>query len=196
MESLTINDLPQEVVERMRKAINDDPQMIALENKRIAFIKAKQYTKAVELKKKMNSIEERVINDYLRNYKGQAESMSNLMSGMNDQDREDINVCSNAIVLLCDMLETFSMDFNAILTKYHPDYRLEMYNKIIQLGKEAKGQVKFMSECTDDLYQYSFADSADDTTELIRNKVRSFIRKIRNKSINHDRQKESKKGAA
>lgn len=193
---LTINDLPTDVVEKMRKAINEDAQMIALENKRSTLLMSRQYMKAMELKKKMKAIEDRVINEYLRNYEGQAERMDNLLEGMDKEDKESINVCSNAIVLLCDMIETFSIDFNEILQKYHPDYRLEMYDKIIQLGKEAKGQVKFMSECTDSLYQYSFADSADDITELLRNKVRSLIRKIKNKSKDHDRQEEKQENVA
>lgn len=74
------------------------------------------------------------------------------MSDMSPEDREYINTCTNAIILICDMIETFTMDFNQVLKKYHPDYRLEMYDKIMQVGKEAKAHVKFMSECTDNVY--------------------------------------------
>lgn len=33
MNKLTINDLPEDVLERMRRAIREDSQMIALKNK-------------------------------------------------------------------------------------------------------------------------------------------------------------------
>ena len=51
MEKLTINDLPEDVVERMRRAIREDSQMIALKNKHSQYIINRQYAKAVLLKK-------------------------------------------------------------------------------------------------------------------------------------------------
>lgn len=183
MSKITINDLPQDVVERMRLAIREDSQMIALGKKYAEYIKYKQYTKAVELSWKMQDIEDRVIREYLERYQGETESMGNLIKEMSPEDRDTINVCTNAIILICDMIETFTMDFNQILKKYHPDYRLEMYDKMIQLGREAKSHVKFMSDCTDEIYQCSFADSADDITELVRNKARSLIRKVKAKEV-------------
>lgn len=184
MEKLTVNDLPEDVVERMRRAIREDSQMIALKEKHSRYVINRQYAKAVMLKQKMQEIEERVIREYLDSYEGETEDMSNLMREMSSEDREYINTCTNAIILLCDMIETFSMDFNQVLKKYHPDYRLEMCDKVIQVGKEAKAHVKFMSECTDNVYQCSFADSADDITELVRNKARSLIRKVKAKEEN------------
>lgn len=186
MEKLTINDLPEDVVERMKETIRSDSQMIALKNKHMAYIRSRQYAKAIELKRKMRKIEERVICEYLEHYEGETESMANLMNEMSPEDRDTINVCTNAIILICDMIETFSMDFNQVLKKYHPDYRLEMYDKIMSVGKEAKSHVKFMSECTDNIYQCSFADSADDITELVRNKARSLIRKVKGKEGNRN----------
>lgn len=183
MNKLTINDLPEDVVEKMRQAIQEDPQMLALKDKHLAYIRSRQYAKAVDLKQKMQGIEECVIREYLENYEGETESMASLMTEMTSEDRNTINVCTNAIILICDMIETFSMDFNEILQKYHPDYRLEMYDKIMQVGKEAKAHVKFMSECTDMVYQCSFADSADDITELVRNKAQSLIRKAKAKEM-------------
>ena len=183
MNKLTINDLPEDVVARMRSAIREDKQMVALRDKHSAYLRNRQYAKAVELKRKMNGIEERVIREYLENYEGETESMASLMVEMSMEDRYIINTCTNAIILICDMIETFTMDFNEVLKKYHPDYRLEMYDKIMQVGKEAKAHVKFMSECTDNIYQCSFADSADDVTELVRNKAQSLIRRIKAKDL-------------
>jgi len=39
-----------------------------------------------------------------------------------------------------------------------------------------------MSDNTDMVYQISFADEADDVSELLFNKVKSFIRKLRRKN--------------
>lgn len=68
MNKLTINDLPEDVVERMRRAIREDSQMIALKEKHSRYIINRQYAKAVMLKQKMQEIEERVIREYLESY--------------------------------------------------------------------------------------------------------------------------------
>lgn len=62
----------------------------------------------------MDGIETRVINQYLSEYEGMSESMDNFMREMSEEDREEINVLTNSIIMLCDMVETFTMDCNEI----------------------------------------------------------------------------------
>lgn len=181
MNKLTINDLPPEVVNRMRDMISSDEKIINMRNKKLDLLRCRDYIGAQKISSMINAIESRVINQYLADYEGQSERMNNLMGDMSEADREEINILTNSIIFLCDTIETWSMDFNAILQKYHPDYKIEMYNKIIQLGKEAKEQVEFMSKNTDMVYQVAFADSGDEITIHILNKVKSFIKKLRRK---------------
>ena len=106
---------------------------------------------------------------------------------MSEEDREEINVLTNSIIMLCDLVETFTMDCNEILKKYHPDYRIEMFDKVSECGKAAKAQVDFMSKSTDMVYQCAFAEDADKITEMVRNKVKAFIRKLkRRKKAEHE----------
>lgn len=165
----------------MKRMINEDKQMVTLRQKKNALIKAHRFLEATRLTRMMQDIEKRVINEYLSEYKGQAERMDNLMGEMSEEDKEEINTYTNSIIFLADMMETFVMETNQLLKKYHPDYRLEMFDKLTQLGKEAKGQVKFMSEATDMNFQCVFADNADNLTMLVLNKVRSFNKKLRTK---------------
>lgn len=179
MNKLTINDLPSDIVEQMRLAIRKDPQMQSLQKGKDAALKARDYVGVARLSQLIKDVEERVINIYLAEYKGQTERMDTLMTDMSAKDREDMNIYTNAIIFLCDMIESLSMESDQLLKKYHPDYNLEMFNKIVQVGKEAKAHVKFMSDNTDMVYQVTFADKADDVMELLMNKVKSFIRKLR-----------------
>lgn len=178
---LTINDLPEDVVEEMKKAIRAEAQMQVLQQKKLQALKAYNYVEVARLAKLIKEVEIRVINEYLSNYEGEAVRMDSLMLDMSEEDREKMNIYTNAIIFLSDMIETLTIESDQILKKYHPDYNLEMFNRLIQLGKEAKNHVKFMSENTDMVYQVSFADGADDIAELLMNKVKAFIRKLRNK---------------
>lgn len=179
---LTINDLPADVVEQMKKGIREEPQMQVLLQKKSQALKDYNYVEVSCLAKLIKEVETRVINNYLANYKGQSERMDTLMADMSDEDRENINIYTNAIIFLCDMIEILSSDSDQILKKYHPDYNIEMFNKIIQVGEEAKRHIKFMSENTDMIYQVTFANGADDISELLMNKVKAFIRKLRSKT--------------
>lgn len=179
---LTINDLPADVVEQMKKGIREEPQMQVLLQKKSQALKDYNYVEVSRLAKLIKEVETRVINNYLANYKGQSERMNTLMADMSDEDRENMNIYTNAIIFLCDMIEILSSDSDQILKKYHPDYNIEMFNKIIQVGEEAKNHIKFMSENTDMIYQISFANGADDISELLMNKVKAFIRKLRCKT--------------
>lgn len=127
---LTVNDLPADVVERMKKMINEDRQMLKLRERHASLLRSHRYMEAMKLKQMMDGIEMRVINQYLSEYEGMSESMDNFMREMSEEDREEINVLTNSIIMLCDMVETFTMDCNEILKKYHPDYRIEMFDKI------------------------------------------------------------------
>lgn len=180
-KKLTKEDLPKELVEEMEKAIREDPQMVKLETKKREQIRKGMYIQAQNTKEMMNRIVDRVINDYLSTYKGEVVRMDELLKGMSEKDREDINVLSNCIVAMCDMIETFTMDCNSILHKYHPDFNIEMYDKLIEMGREAKVQMDFMAKNTDMMYQCTFADFADDITVLVKNKVKSLVRKLRQK---------------
>lgn len=143
---LTVNDLPADVVERMKKIINEDRQMLKLRERHAPFLRSHRYMEAMKLKQMMDGIEKRVINQYLSEYEGMSGSMDNFMREMSEEDREEINVLTNSIIMLCDMVETFTMDCNEILKKYHPDYRIEMFDKVSECGKAAKAQVDFMSK--------------------------------------------------
>lgn len=72
---LTVNDLPADVVERMKKIINEDRQMLKLRERHASFLRSHRYMEAMKLKQMMDGIEKRVINQYLSEYEGMSGSM-------------------------------------------------------------------------------------------------------------------------
>ena len=74
---LTVNDLSADVVERMKKMINEDRQMLKLRERHASFLRSHRYMEAMKLKQMMDGIETRVINQYLSEYEGMSESIDN-----------------------------------------------------------------------------------------------------------------------
>lgn len=67
---LTVNDLPADVVERMKKMINEDRQMLKLRERHASFLRSHRYMEAMKLKQIMDGIETRVITNTFPNMRG------------------------------------------------------------------------------------------------------------------------------
>lgn len=67
-KEITIQDLPQGVQRKMRDAIRRDPSFMELSGKWSALIKAGQYARASQIKKKMDRIENETIRLYIKEY--------------------------------------------------------------------------------------------------------------------------------
>lgn len=181
MKKLTINDLPKEEVEKIRVAIREDEQIVAMIRNRNVLLGQYKLAEASAITYKIKQIEDKVLQNLIDDYQVESVRMDKLMLEMTNEDRDEINTLSNGIIMLCDMIETFSMDLNEILHKYHPDFHIEMYEKFKDIGKEAKDQMRFMAKNTNELYQVNFADYADDITKMVKNKAKSLVRKLRGK---------------
>lgn len=181
MKKLTLNDLPKEEVEKIRIAIREDEQIVAMIKNRNALLSQYKLAEASAITYKIKQIEDKVLQNLIDDYQVESVRMDKLMLEMTNEDRDEINTLSNGIIMLCDMIETFSMDLNEILHKYHPDFHIEMYEKFKDVGKEAKDQMRFMAQNTNELYQVNFADYADDITKMVKNKAKSLVRKLREK---------------
>ena len=178
-KEITIDDLPLGVQRQMRDSIRKDSAFMELSGAWAELIKTGQFARSAILKKKMDQIEDETLRLYIKEYVVEtSEPMINLLKEMNVDDVEQWNVNVNALILLCDMIETLVSECNQTLHKYHPDFRLEMFDRLGDLGEEVHQQVKFMSNCTTMMYQTNFGDASDDIYELVMNKCRAFSRRM------------------
>ena len=178
-KEITIDDLPLGVQRQMRDSIRKDSAFMELSGAWAELIKTGQFARAAILKKKMDQIEDETLRLYIKEYVVEtSEPMINLLKEMNVDDVEQWNVNVNAIILLCDMIETLVSECNQTLHKYHPDFRLEMFDRLGDLEEEVHQQVKFMCNCTTMMYQTNFGDASDDIYELVMNKCRAFSRRM------------------
>lgn len=188
-KEITIDDLPKGVQKNLRDSIRRDKKFMEVSEEWSNLIKSGQYVRAMKVKKLMDEIENKTLALYVKEYvRENSEPMINLLKEMSVEDVEEWNVNVNAIILLCDMVEILVSECNQTLHKYHPDYRLEMFDKIDELGEEVHNQVKFMSACTSMMYQTNFGDAADNIFEMVMNKSRAFSRRM----IRLNQEKENK----
>lgn len=181
MKKFTINDLDGDTHEQMLVHIRQDKAIQKLYNQRAVFIRQHRLGDAARMTGKIKEVEEKAINLLLQQYEGEAVRCGDLMENMPPEDVQELNVYLNGIIFLSDALETFSIEANGLLHRTHPDCNIEMYDTLQKLGKEAHRQMLFMANATNNIYQVSFAGEAERMQEMIRNKVRSFVRKVNKK---------------
>lgn len=180
-KKLTVNDLDPHTHQQMIDRIRQDKEVKKLEKKRDEMLRTHRMGEASRLTAMIKQVIERVIQAFLHEYEGKSVRCRELMKEMSAEEVTELNVYLNAIIFLSDALESFAMEANNLLHRQHPDYNIEMYDTLAQLGKEAHRQMKFMYDATGMIYQVQFASEADKMQELILNKVRSFVRKVNKK---------------
>lgn len=169
-----LRELPLHVQEDVRKAINTNPQVIALKQKQVELYKRGKFVEALDIAKTIEKITQNVVDGICT----QRTSLGEIFKEMSQEDIERANVACNTIIMLSDIIETQSMELNQVLHKYRPDMDVDMYDRFAMLGKEAKEQMAFMSKFTNNLYQVKFGDVADNLCEMITNKVRKLLRMV------------------
>lgn len=177
---LTIEELPKEIVDGMMSKIHKHPKYIGLAKKKAMYLKNGNYFLAMEATKAMEKIVKECLAEYIKHYEGECKKVNELTDSMTDEDRDTMAALGNSIVMMADCLETICMDCNGLLNKYHPNFRIEMFDKLQELANEARSHVRLIDGYENSDYYYNlYGDSADKLKDLIVNKGKSFVNKLK-----------------
>lgn len=168
--------------EDVMSVFNADKRVIKLKQKMANAMHYRDYVTASRIGRQLEELKESVFQNLLAEAEEEKVEMCTLMGCMTDEDRANIALFANAIIFMSDAIESFSMEMETILKKHYPTYSIEVYDSMIQLGKQAKTQMEYMARVTDSVYQLNFADYADELQGHVLNKVRAMLRKTKEKA--------------
>lgn len=169
---IDLTGLPLHLQQDIETEINRNPSVIRYREAQRDYQRRGKFLEAMKIGRMLAEVEEGVKNGMMV----KQEKMGNLYKSMTPEDVEKVNTACNIIIMLSDIIETQVIDMNQVVKKYNPGYRVEMYDRFVQVGKEAKEQLAYMAKWTNNLFQIKFGDVADDLTEMITNKVRKLLR--------------------
>ena len=141
------------------------------------------YIGALRIAKMLEEAKKNVVQAIVNNQVVKQELVNDLMKSMSDEDQTRLSVSLNIILFSIDQIDYHITESNEIIKKYHPDCTLEMYDKLNELGREAKELVNYLGDNERMELQIIFSDIADNLTELLVNKVKSYIRKKKKKGV-------------
>lgn len=175
-----ISDISQDVRTKILETLRNHPEYKKLVTLRNQALMQGKPIKAMDLQYKMTGIEQAVLQEYINQWNGEIKALDELCQSMSDEDKDLINAYGNAVIMLSDVLESLIMDSNQLLKKYHPDYRIEMFDKLNDLAKEANKHVSLLNRYADDkFYTNTYGDTVDKLYDMIIKKSKSFINKLK-----------------
>lgn len=164
--------IPLYLKEDIQREIARNPNVVKWRESQRQYQREGKFIEAMKIAKMLEEVEEGVKNGMLIKY----ERMGKLYKKMTPEDVEKVNVACNSIILMSDLIETQVIEMNEVIKKYQPESRVEMYDRFVELGKEAKEQIDYMTKWTNNLYQIKFGDVADNMMEMIKSKVNKLLR--------------------
>lgn len=182
---LTLEQLPQPLLYKLNETISKHPFMRSLESKMSQQRSKGDYVGMAKTKAKMEETRKAIEDQYIRQNNVMRKRIAEFKETMTDEQQETLAINSNMVILLVDMLETSLIEINEVVASVRSGYRVTLYDELLKLAKQCAAQIVWMTNETDDYYQLAFADSADDITQLVRNKVKSLLRKV----YKHNREK-------
>ena len=186
---LTLEQLPQPLLDKLNETIGKHPYMRSLESKMSQQRSKGDYVGMAKTRARMEETRKAIENEYIHQNNMMRKRVAEFKETMTDEQQDTLAINSNMVILLVDMLETSLIEINEVVASVRSGYRVTLYDELLKLAKQCASQIVWMSNETDDFYQLTFADAADDITQMVRNKVKSLLRKV----YRHNREKQEAK---
>ena len=182
---LTLEQLPKPLLDKLNETIGKHPHMRSLESRMSQQRSKGDYVGMAKTRAMMEETRKAIENEYIKQNNVMRKRIAEFKEKMTDEQQETLAINSNMVILLVDMLETSLIEINEVVASVRSGYRVTLYDELLKLAKQCAAQIVWMTNETDEYYQLAFADSADDITQLVRNKVKSLLRKV----YKHNREK-------
>lgn len=184
MESITFEQLTPEHKAELQKAIDNNKKFRELKVLSTQLERAGKYIESMRMRKLAKDFKTQVINNYCAKLEQERVSLGSMLKQMTPQDVQQMDINVHTIAFICDIIEDCVMSSNYILHKYFPNYNIECFNKLTELEKECKSNLKEMYNVCDERSGNLFAETVDELKEMIDDKVKELVIKLKAKKNN------------
>ena len=177
---MTHYDLTKEQLDDIRVKIRANKDYQKYVTKRAEHLRRGEMAQAMRVTKMMDEVERKAMHYYIAEAQRYKAKVNDLVKTMPEADQDLMCIYGDALVFLADVLESLVIEVNQILGRTHPDFRIEMFDRLVELGKEAKKHVRMLDYHEEDIYYTNlYGDTADKLNVMIVNQSKSFVNKIR-----------------
>lgn len=171
-------ELNQQTIEEIYKEIRSHKDYMKHAKLQNEYKRRGQWAKAAMEGKILKDMEQAVWAEVAKQYIDRTQITMDVVASMSDEDRHNMNILANSIVMLADVLDNLVMDMDSILKKYVTGKNTE-FDKLKSALSEAKGIVSYFdNKIADEKAADMFGRCSDNLYKLIFNKASSYVNKL------------------
>jgi hypothetical protein len=171
--------LSKDEIEQIYKEIRLNPEYLKHQHKYNQWVRQGDYMKAHFEQKVMKEMEIKTFEIVAKQRINIWEIVKEKIAHIPDEDKQYLNISSNALRMIADVIEVFIMDINTIM-KRNGLNDVDEYNKLQNALNEAKSCVRVFDNLTNDEKVINmFGDGCDNLYKLVFNKASSFVNKVK-----------------
>ena len=177
---MTINDLTKEDSAAFRAILAKNETLTKLQQQFFNFRKSGMFVQAIEVGKKIDKIQKEIFTKWITDLTNEARVVDLNKSDLPNEVKEKMNILYVTIFMACDIIESGVLDMNDTLQKTAPTFRVELFDGILKLAKEAKEMLSRLQRNTGYLNNSFWGDRCDEMYEMMQNKAKKLIKHNKN----------------
>lgn len=174
---LEVSDVPNEMMEQMRRQFDMDPNIIEMRTHQQVLVKRGNLQAALQVGQAIEGLFSKVVYEYLKEANDEAERIDIGTLNISKEDKSEINMLIVTLFMACDIIESATMDFNDVLHRIDGTLVMEQFDDIRDLSKKAKAKLRYLSQNSKLMKDLAWAYKCDDMYDMMKNKAKRILRK-------------------
>lgn len=175
---ITWEGLPLDERMALRKAFEANDEVIHMEQAALAYQRAKNYVKVLEMKKEIQKQWDYVKQVHMEHYMKTVNETVKLSSlGLPEETNQMVIENILVIFMACDLIETAHMNANEALKKIDKNYSMDNFQDLTSLVGGVKRHLQFLQTETGYMDDLAWGEGCDKQYEMTRNKARAIMKK-------------------
>lgn len=177
---MNVNDLPQELLSRIREQFYATPKIKQMEVTRQMYMRNGNFKSALAIAQDMEALYNRCVYEYIEENKEQVEQVDIAVAEIPTEDKENIMKHLLACFMCADIIKSSIQDMDSILHKYDKNMYMELFNDIKQVMEMSEQKLQYLQHNSGYLKDLVWGERCDDMYDMILSKAGSIMRKRKN----------------
>lgn len=177
---MNVNDLPQELLSKIREQFYSTPRVRQMEVTRQMYLRNGNLASALDMAQEIDALYNKCVYEYMEQNKKQVEQVDIATVDMPVEDKEELMRRLLVCFMCADMIESSVIKMDDILHKYDKNMHMEIFNDISEIMKMSEEKLRYLQENSGYMKDLVWADNCDDMYKMILNKAGAIMRKRKN----------------
>ena len=174
---MTVNDLPQGLLSRIREQFYATPKVRQMEVTRQMFLRNGNFKAALAMAQDIEVLYNKCIYEYIEENKEQVEHVDVATMDMSIEDKENLMKHLLACFMCADIIKSSIQDMDSILHRYDKNMYMEMFNDIRQVMDMSEEKLHYLQENSGYLKDLVWGEKCDNMYEMMLSKAGAIMRK-------------------